>query len=96
MIVVNLTTPEIPFPEPKELADADLVVHVSFGRNSTTPPHATIAEIRVLRSRFGDPFHVTVPLDLAFADPELAAAREKVATDEIAAARATLARHGVA
>lgn len=76
--------------------DADAVVHLSFSRDSTMPPHVTCAEIRVLRSKWGDPATHRVLLDLGIADPALTAAREKSRADEIAAARATLERHGVA
>lgn len=96
MIVVILQTEAISFPEPKELAGADVVLTLRAGRNLTVPPHMTLVDVVVLRSRFGDPFHVTVPLDLAYADPALQAERQKTRDDEIAAARATLERHGVA
>ena len=96
MNIVVWNSPTIPADAPQSVFAADAVVYLWFGRDASCGPHETLAHIKVLRSNFGDPHDVIpVMVDIAYVDRNSAAAREKRKAEEIADAKATLARHGI-
>lgn len=82
-------------PEPELVPDtAKVVLHVEG--LPLHGPGTLLVRIHVLRSVYGDPFHVDAPINFRFTDPSLEQSKAAARDAEIAAARAVLAKHGVA